>query len=105
MIEDPYEVIKRLTESIQQQMKVNAALSEIVAKQKRQIAYRDAKISKLEAQRNALTEHVRSAFATATAYTAAELPKQLEPVLAELRRLQDAELLREIGDVDPKDAN
>ena len=105
MAENPYEVIRRLTESIQQQTRANAALSEIVAKQKRQIAYRDSKINKLEAERNALAEHVRSAFATATAYVAAELPKQLEPVLAELRRLQDAELLREIGDVDPRDAN
>jgi hypothetical protein len=105
MVEDPYEVIKRLSESIRQQTKANATLSEIVAKQKRQIAYRDSKISKLRAQRNAMAEHVRSAFATATEYVAAELPRQLEPVFAELRRLQDAELLRQIGDVDPKDAN
>jgi hypothetical protein len=105
MVENPYDVIKRLTESIQQQTRANAALLEIVAKQKRQLAYRNSKISKLEAQRNAMAEHVQSAFATATAYVATELPKQLEPVLAELRRLQDAELLREIGEVDPKDAN
>jgi hypothetical protein len=105
MIEDPHEVIRRLNESIQQQIRDNAALLQIVAKQRRQIAYRNSKISKLKAQRNAMAQHVRSAYATATAYVAAELPKHLEPILVELRRLQDAELLREIGDVDPKDTN
>lgn len=105
MIQDLHDVIKRLNESIQKQTRDNAALLQIVAKQRRQIAYRDSKISKLKEQQNAMAEHVRSAYATATAYVAAELPKQLEPILVELRRLQDAELLREIGDVDPKDAN
>lgn len=105
MVEDPYDVIRRLTESLQQQSKDNAALLETVAKQKQQIAARDATITKLKAQQKASADQVRSAFATATAYVEAELPKQLEPVLAELRRLQDAEWLREIGEVDPKDAN
>ena len=98
VVEDPYNVIRRLTDD-------NAALLETVAKQKKQIAERDSTISRLKAQHKATAEHVRTAFATATAYVEAELPKQLEPVLAELRRLQDAEWLREIGDVDPKDAN
>jgi hypothetical protein len=98
MAEDPKDVIRRLTESLQQQRNDNAALREVVARQKRQIA-------RLEAQRNALVENVRAAFATATAYVADELPKQLEPVLAELRRLQDEEWLRTIGEVDPAEGN
>ena len=102
MVEDPHDVIGRLTKTLRQQTKDNAALLKTVARQKRQIALRDATISKLE---RAMTEQVRAAFVTATAYVEAELPKQLEPVLAELSRLQDAEWLREIGDVDPKDAN
>jgi hypothetical protein len=51
------------------------------------------------------SKHVVWCFAPATAYVEAELPKQLEPMLAELHRLQDEEWLREIGEVDPKDAN
>jgi predicted nuclease with TOPRIM domain len=105
MSEDPYDVIKRLTKSLEQQQKDNAALLKKIARQEKQIAARDSTISKLEQQQAALAEHVRTAFATATAYVAAELPKELEPLLAELRRLQDAEWLREIGEVDPKDAN
>jgi len=59
----------------------------------------------LKAQQKASEKQVRAAFATATAYVEEELPKQLEPMMAELRRLQDQEWLREIGEVDPKDAN
>jgi hypothetical protein len=105
MVEDPHAVIGRLTKTLRQQIKDNAALLKTIARQKRQIATRDAAISKLEEQQVAMTEQIRSAFTAATAYVEAELPKQLEPVLAELNRLQDAEWLREIGDVDPKDAN
>ena len=81
MSDDPYEVIKRLTKSLQQQQKDNAALLKKVARQKKQIAARDSTISKLEKQQSAMAEHVRTAFATATAYVAAELPKELETVL------------------------
>jgi hypothetical protein len=105
MSENPYDVIKRLTKSLEQQQKDNAALLKKVARQKKQIAARDSTISKLEKQQSAMAEHVRNAFATATAYVAEELPKELEPLLAELKRLQDAEWLRAIEDVDPKDAN
>src|SRR5688572_9347160 len=102
MAEDPYSVIKRLTEAVQQQSKDNAALLETIATQKQQIADRDSTISNLKVRRKASVKQDRAAFATATAYVEAELPKQLEPVLAELRRLQYEEWLREIGDVDPK---
>ena len=105
MLQDPHNVIGRLTKTLRQQIKDNAALLRTVARQKRQIANRDVTISNLEAQQSAMTEQVRSAFTAATAYVEAELPKQLEPVLVELNRLQDEEWLREIGDVDPKDAN
>ena len=98
-------VIKRLKESVQQQSRHNAALLETIAIQKQQIADRDSMICKLKAQQKASARQVRAAFATATAYVEAELPKHLEPVLAELHRLQDEEWLREIGEVDPKDAN
>ena len=91
MAEDPDDVIKRLTAD-------NAALVALVERQRKQI-------EKLESQKRALAEQVRTAFATATAYVADELPKQLEPVLEELRRLQDEEWLRDIGDVDPADGN
>jgi hypothetical protein len=102
MVDDPHDVIGRLTKTLRQQIKENAALMKTVARQKRQIANRDATISKLE---RAMTEQARAAFTTATAYVEAELPKQLEPLLTELNRLQDAEWLREIGNVDPEDAN
>ena len=105
MPKNPRDVIRRLKEVVQQQSKENATLLETIAKQKRQIADRDLTIRSLRSQQKASTKQVRAAFATATAYVEAELPRQLEPVLAELRRLQDAEWLREIGDVDPRDAN
>ena len=105
MVEDPHSVIGRLSKTLRQQIKENAALLKTVARQKRQLANRDATISRLQAQQTAMNEQVRAAFMTATAYVEAELPKQLEPLLAELNRLQDAEWLREIGDVDPRDAN
>lgn len=105
MAKKPSDVIRRLKEAVQRHSKENATLLETIAKQKRQIVDRDLTIRSLKAQRKASTRQVRAAFATATAYVEAELPKQLEPVLSELRRLQDAELLREIGDVDPNDAN
>ena len=98
MAKDPSDVIRRLTEAVRQQSRENAALLQKIARQKQ-------RIGKLKAQQKASAKQVRAAFATATAYVEAELPRQLEPVLAELRRLQDAEWLREIGDVDPKDAN
>ena len=105
MARNPRDVIKRLKGAVQRHSKQNATLLETIAKQKQQIADRDLTIRSLKAQQKASTKQVRAAFATATAYVEAELPRQLEPVLAELRRLQDAEWLREIGDVDPKDAN
>lgn len=105
MAKNPRDVIRRLKEAVQRQSKENATLLETIEKQKRQIADRDLTIRSLKAHHKASTRQVRAAFATATAYVEAELPKQLEPVLSELRRLQDAEWLREIGDVDPKDAN
>jgi hypothetical protein len=105
MAENPRAVIRRLKQAVQEQSKKNATLLETIAKQKQQIADRDLTIRSLKSQQKASTRQVRAAFATATAYVEAELPKQLEPVLAELRRLQDAEWLREIGDVDPRDAN
>lgn len=105
MAEDPRKMIRRLTEAVQRQSRENAALLQKIAKQKQRIANRDSTISKLKAEQKATAKQVRAAFATATAYVEAELPKQLEPVLAELRRLQDEEWLREIGEVDPKDAN
>jgi hypothetical protein len=105
MARNPRDVIRGLEEAIRQQSKENATLLETIAKQKQQIADRDLTIRSLKAQQKASTRQVRAAFATATAYVEAELPKQLEPVLAELRRLQDEEWLREIGDVDPRDAN
>jgi hypothetical protein len=105
MAKDPRDVIRRLTQAVQKQSKENAALLQKIARQKQRIADRDSKISKLKAQQEASVKQVRAAFATATAYVEAELPKQLEPVMAELRRLQDQEWLREIGEVDPKDAN
>jgi hypothetical protein len=105
MTKYPRDEIKRLTEAVQKQSKENAALLQKIARQKQRIADRDSKISKLKAQQKASMKQVRAAFATATAYVEAELPKQLEPVMAELRRLQDQEWLREIGEVDPKDAN
>jgi hypothetical protein len=105
MAKDRQDLIRRLTEAVQKLTDDNAALVETIAKQKRQLADRALMIKSLKAQQKASARHVRAAFATATAYVEAELPKQLEPVLAELRRLQDEEWLREIGDVDPKDAN
>ena len=105
MAQDPRDVIRRLTQSVQKQSKENAALLQKLARQKQRIADRDSTISRLRAQQKANAKQVRAAFATATAYVEAELPKHLEPVLAELRRLQDEEWLREIGEVDPKDAN
>jgi hypothetical protein len=105
MAKNPREVIRRLEEAVQQLTEDNEALAETVAKQKQQLADRDLSIKSLKAQQKASLRQVRAAFATATAYVEAELPRQLEPVLAELRRLQDEEWLREIGDVDPKDAN
>ena len=105
MAKDPRHVIRRLTEAVKQLTEDNAALAETIARQKQQLADRDLSIKSLKAQQKASVKQVRAAFATATAYVEAELPKQLEPVLAELRRLQDEEWLREIGDVDPKDAN
>src|SRR5688572_13010037 len=105
MAEKPRDVIRRLKEAVEQQSKHNAALLETIAKQKQQIADRDLTIKSLKAQQKASAKQVRAAFKTATAYVEAELPKQLEPVLAELRRLQDEEWLRELGEVDPKDAN
>src|SRR5690349_12865511 len=105
MAKDPSDVIKRLTQAVQKQTKENAALLQKIARQKQRIADRDSKISKLKAQQKASAKQVRAAFATATAYVEAELPKHLAPVLTELRRLQDQEWLREIGEVDPKDAN
>jgi ABC-type transporter Mla subunit MlaD len=105
MAKYPRDVIKRLTQAVQKQSKENAALLQKIERQKQRIADRDSKISKLKAQQKASVKQVRAAFATATAYVEAELPKQLEPVMAELRRLQDQEWLREIGEVDPKDAN
>jgi ABC-type transporter Mla subunit MlaD len=105
MADDPRKMIRRLTEAVQQQSKENAALLQKIARQKQRIANRDSTISRLKAEQKATAKQVRAAFATATAYVEAELPKQLEPVLAELRRLQDEEWLREIGEVDPKDAN
>jgi hypothetical protein len=105
MAKDPQYVIRRLTAAVQQLSEDNAALVETIARQKRQLADRDLTIKSLKAQQKASTKQVRAAFATATAYVEAELPKRLEPVLAELRRLQDEEWLREIGEVDPRDAN
>jgi ABC-type transporter Mla subunit MlaD len=105
MADDPRKMIRRLTEAVQQQSKENAALLQKIARQKQRIANRDSTISRLKAEQKATAKQVRAAFATATAYVEAELPKQLEPVLAELRRLQDEEWLREIGEVDPRDAN
>ena len=105
MAKNPRDVIRRLTEAVQQQSKENAALLQKIARQKQRLAACDSTISKLKAQQKARATQVRAAFATATAYVEAELPKQLEPVLAELHRLQDKEWLREIGHVDPKDAN
>ena len=105
MADDPRKMIRRLTEAVQQQSKENAALLQKIARQKQRIATRDSTISRLKAEQKASAKQIRAAFATATAYVEAELPKQLEPVLAELRRLQDEEWLREIGEVDPKDAN
>ena len=105
MAEDTSDVIKRLTEAVKRQSKANAALLATIGKQKQRLAKRDLAIKRLKAQQKASAKQVRAAFATATAYVEAELPKQLEPVLAELRRLQDEEWLRELGDVDPKDAN
>jgi hypothetical protein len=105
MARNPREVIKRLKEAVQEQTKKNAALLETIARQKQQLADRDLTIRSLRAQQKSSARQVRAAFATATAYVEAELPKQLEPVLAELRRLQDEEWLREIGEVDPRDAN
>jgi septal ring factor EnvC (AmiA/AmiB activator) len=105
MADDPRKMIRRLTEAVQQQSKENAALLQKIARQKQRIANRDSTISRLKAEQKASAKQIRAAFATATAYVEAELPKQLEPVLAELRRLQDEEWLREIGEVDPKDAN
>jgi hypothetical protein len=105
MAKNPREVIRRLKEAVQQLTEDNAVLAATVAKQKQQLADRDLSIKSLKAQQKASLRQVRAAFATATAYVEAELPRQLEPVLAELRRLQDEEWLREIGDVDPKDAN
>jgi hypothetical protein len=105
MAKNPRDVIKRLRGAVQKHSKANATLLATIAKQEQQLADRDLTIRSLRAQQKASTKQVRAAFATATAYVEAELPKQLEPVLAELRRLQDAEWLREIGEVDPKDAN
>ena len=105
MADDPRKMIRRLTEAVQQQSKENAALLQKIARQKQRIATRDSTISRLKAEQKASAKQIRAAFATATAYVEAELPKQLEPVLAELRRLQDEEWLREIGEVDPNDAN
>ena len=105
MAKNPRDVIQRLTEAVQQQSRENAALLQKIARQKQRIADRDSTISRLKAQQKARAKQVRAAFATATAYVEAELPKQLEPVLAELRRLQDKEWLRQIEHVDPKDAN
>src|SRR5262245_21873905 len=105
MAEDPRDVIRRLTAAVQRQAKENAALLQKIARQRQRIADRDSTISRLRAQQKRTARQVRAAFATATAYVEAELPKQLEPVLAELRRLQDQEWLREIGEVDPEDAN
>lgn len=105
MAKDAREVIKRLTEAVQQQSRENAALLQKIARQRQRIADRDSTISKLKAEQKASAKQVRAAFATATAYVEAELQQQLEPVLAELRRLQDNEWLREIEHVDPKDAN
>jgi hypothetical protein len=105
MAKDPHDVIRRLTEAVQQQSKENAALLQKIARQKQRLAARDSTISRLKAQQKASAKQVRAAFSTATAYVEVELPKQIEPVLAELRRLQDEEWLREIGDVDPQDAN
>jgi hypothetical protein len=105
MAKNARDEIRRLKEAVQQQSKENEGLLKTIAKQKQQIADRDLIIRSLRAQHRASTKQVRAAFATATAYVEAELPRQLEPVLAELRRLQDAEWLREIGDVDPRDAN
>ena len=104
-VKDLRDVIRRLTEAVQRQNRENAVLLQKIARQKQRIAARDSAISRLTAQQKANAKQVRAAFATATAYVEAELPKQLEPVLAELRRLQDKELLSEIGHVDPKDAN
>ena len=104
-MEDTRDVIRRLTEAVRQQSRANAALLQKIARQKQRIADRDSTISRLKAQQKASAKQVRAAFATATAYVEAELPKQLEPVLAELRRLQDEDWLREIGHVNPKDAN
>ena len=105
MAKNPRDVIRRLRKAVQKHSKENATLLETIARQKRQIADRDFTIRSLRAQQKASTKQVRAAFATATAYVEAELPKQLEPMLTELRRLQDAEWLREIGEVDPRDAN
>jgi hypothetical protein len=105
MAKDRRAVIRRLTEAVKQLTEDNAALVKKIARQKQQLVDRDLSIKSLKAQQKASTKQVRAAFATATAYVEAELPKQLEPVLTELRRLQDEEWLREIGDVDPKDAN
>ena len=105
MAEDTRDAIRRLTEAVKRQSKANAALRETIGRQKQQLTKRDLAIKRLKAQQKASAKQVRAAFATATAYVEAELPKQLEPVLAELRRLQDEEWLRELGEVDPKDAN
>ncbi|HEX7237852.1 MAG TPA: hypothetical protein VF405_12870 [Gammaproteobacteria bacterium] len=105
MTQDPRDVIRRLTEAVRQQSRANAALLQKIARQKQRLAERESTITKLKAQQKASAKQVRAAFATATAYVEAELPKQLEPVLAELRRLQDEEWLRAIGEVDPNDAN
>ena len=105
MAEDTRDVVRRLAEAVKRQRKANAALLATIEKQKQQLANRDLAIKRLKARQKASAKQVRAAFATATAYVEAELPKQLEPVLTELRRLQDEEWLRELGEVDPKDAN
>ena len=104
-MEDTRDVIRRLTEAVRQRSRENAALLQKIARQKQRIADRDSTISRLKAQQKASDKQVRAAFATATSYVEAELPNHLEPVLAELRRLQDEEWLREIGHVNPNDAN
>ena len=105
MAKNSQDVIRRLTRAVQQLTEDNAALVETITRQKQQLADRDSTIKSLRAHQKASAKQVRAAFATATAYVEAELPKQLEPVLSELRRLQDEEWLREIGEVDPRDAN